>query len=563
MTRATPWVLTSLFVLSWAGPTAAQPAGKTYPDRWVYVSRNLSKDEHVEDIKGIVETAHAHGLNGMLLAGGLEGLEGWKPDRLARLDRVQAICGQNQIEIIPIIWSVGYGSGLGVDRNLAAGLPCKDVPFVVQDGVARLVVDESVGFANPGFEEFEGQRMKGYRFHDKPGVVSFPDTSIFHSGRASLRFQDFGSGAHGHARVMQEIAVKPHRQYRIKCWVKTEGLEPTNAFKVQVYGPKGAIAALQFRISSTSDWREVSLVFNSLQHDRIRLYAGLWGGKSGRLWFDDFSIEELALVNVLRRPGTPVKIATEDRGTVYEEGRDYEPIADDKANFRRPRPDNPVIRLTPASRIAEGQRLRVSYYHGMAINRGQVSVCMSEPKLYEYWRRSATAIQKRLSPAKWFLSMDEIRAGGSCQACQARGMTMGEILGDCITQQVGIIRGVAPQAKVYVWSDMLDPNHNAHGNYYLVDGDFSRSWEHVPKDLVIACWYFKKRDLSMDFFSKLGFETLAGAYYDADTLLNVQGWLDTCNRTPRCRGIMYTSWRNKYALLPGFGDLVAEGSRPK
>jgi len=362
---------------------------------------------------------------------------------------------------------------------------------------------------------------------------------------------------------MQEIAVEPHRQYRVKCWVKTEGLEPVDAFKVQVYGPKRPIAPRQFRIQSTSDWREVSLVFNSLHHDNIRVYAGLWRGKSGRLWFDDFAIEPLALVNVLRRPGTPVTVASEDGATVYEEGRDYEPIVDDKANFSRPRRDNPVIRLTPASRITEGQRLRVSYYHGMAIHRGQVSVCMSEPKLYEYWRGCAAAIQKRLAPAKWFLSMDEIRAGGSCQACQARGMTVGEILGDCITQQVGIIRGVAPQAKVYIWSDMLDPNHNAHGGYYLVDGDFSRSWEHVPKDLVIACWSFKKRDLSMDFFSKLGFETLAGAYYDADTLDNVQGWLGTCNRTPRCRGIMYTSWRSKYALLRGFGDLVAERSRPK
>jgi len=33
---------------------------------------------------------------------------------------------------------------------------------------------------------------------------------------------------------------------------------------------------------------------------------------------------------------------------------------------------------------------------------------------------------------------------------------------------------------------MLDPNHNAHGNYYLVEGDFTGSWRHVLKDLVMA-----------------------------------------------------------------------------
>jgi len=35
---------------------------------------------------------------------------------------------------------------------------------------------------------------------------------------------------------------------------------------------------------------------------------------------------------------------------------------------------------------------------------------------------------------------------------------------------------------------MLDPNHNARGNYYLVKGDFTGSWNHVPKDLIIAVW---------------------------------------------------------------------------
>ena len=536
----------------------AESGRAVYPDRWVYVSRNLTRDQHVSDIRQIAQTASRHGLNGMLLAGGLEGVGRWPADRLDRLETVKTICAQSRIEIIPIIWSVGYGSGLGFDRNLAAGLPCEAVPFRVEDRVARLVSDPDLQFANPGFEEHHNNRMKGYRFHDKPGQVSFADTAVFRSGKASLRFENFGTGKHRHARVMQEVAVKPRRQYRVTCWAKTEALEPTKAFKIQVYGPKRPIAPREFRISPTMNWRRLSLAFNSLHYNKVRVYAGLWGGQSGKLWLDDFSIEEIPLVDILRRPGTPARVTSEDGGIVYEEGRDYEPIVDDKFNLRRPREDNPVIRLTAGSRIQNGQRLLVNCYHGVAINRGQVSVCMSEPKLYEYWRQSAKAIKRRLNPDKWFLSMDEIRAGGSCAVCKERNMTMGEILGDCITRQVKIIREVNPRAKVYIWSDMLDHNHNAHGDYYLVDGDFTGSWEHVPKDLVIACWYFKKRRESMRFFSGLGFETLAGAYYDGDTLDNIKGWLDTINRTPKCRGIMYTTWRNKYKLLPGFGDLVSK-----
>ena len=47
--------------------TCCHAAGQ-YEDRWFYVSRNLTKQEHVREIAGIVKTAKAADLNGMLLA---------------------------------------------------------------------------------------------------------------------------------------------------------------------------------------------------------------------------------------------------------------------------------------------------------------------------------------------------------------------------------------------------------------------------------------------------------------------------------------------------------------
>jgi hypothetical protein len=55
----------------------------------------------------------------------------------------------------------------------------------------------------------------------------------------------------------------------------------------------------------------------------------------------------------------------------------------------------------------------------------------------------------------------------------------------------------------------------------------------------------------------LGFRTLAGAYYDGDTLENPRGWLEALEHTPKACGIMYTTWRNKYELLAPFGELVS------
>jgi hypothetical protein len=120
-----------------------------------------------------------------------------------------------------------------------------------------------------------------------------------------------------------------------------------------------------------------------------------------------------------------------------------------------------------------------------------------------------------------------------------------------------MIRQTDSQAEVFVWSDMFDPNHNARNKYYLVDGDFTGSWNYLPQDMQIACWYFERRDLSLKHFSGLGFKTLAGAYYDADDLENPKGWLESLDRTPGAAGIMYTTWQRKYGLLADFGDLVS------
>ena len=570
----------TVFAMLLVGLSAACGAGqgKACPLRWVYVSRGLRRDQDVEEIRGIVKTAAAHGLNGMVLAAGLDRLDLQPPDYFPRLEAVKAACTQRGIAIVPIVFSAGYGgSVLAHDRNLAAGLAVKGALFVVKGGEARLVADPPVTIANGGFEQHQGGRLKGFRFHDKPGEVTFIDTKVFKEGKGSLRFEGFGKSDHGHGRVMQEVEVAPHRCYRVSCWIKTESFEPQGALRIQVYSPHGPIASHDPRMHGTVAWRKVTFGFNSAEHEMVHIYAGCWKGESGKFWLDALRIDEVGPVNVLRRPGTPIAVTSGE--TIYEEGRDFARIEDPKLNFRFDH-DGPPIKLLPGSRIQEGQRLRVHYYHGMSIGRGQVSVCMSEAKLYEIWQKQVELIQKHLAPAHWLLSMDEIRMGGSCWGCQSprpvayeaideggtialvagrvRRPTMAEILGECITNQFEMIRKANPRAEVAVWSDMLDPNHNAHANYYLVEGDFAGSWQHVPKELIIATWYFKKRRASLDHFSKLGFRTLAGAYYDGDTLDNPKGWLQELDRTPKAVGIMYTTWRNKYELLAPFGDLVSK-----
>ena len=51
-----------------------------------------------------------------------------------------------------------------------------------------------------------------------------------------------------------------------------------------------------------------------------------------------------------------------------------------------------------------------------------------------------------------------------------------------------ILKEVNPKARIVVWSDMFDPNHNAVDKYYLVNGTLEESWEGLPQDVIIANW---------------------------------------------------------------------------
>lgn len=554
----------SLFALGALFATVSTLAAGEYPDRFVWVfGWNLNKDSDVANITPVLDAAGRHGLNGAVVSFGLDTLCKSSPEYFRRLDQVKAVCERNKVELIPAVFSIGYGGGiLSHNRHLAEGLPVKDAPFVTVGNEARFVPDGSVQLRNGGFEDFKGNKLSGFNFHDQPGEISFVDTNVVHGGKASLRLENFTANPHGHGRIMQEIKVRPHRCYRLRLWVKTDGLQPAGAFRVQVLAGKRSLAPRDFKLPATTDWRPVTMVFNSLEFETVRLYAGLWGGKGGKVWVDDWMVEEVGPLNVLQRPGTPVTVRSEDGATMFAEGRDYAPLVDPKYRpYQVDRPA-PALKLLPGGRIRDGQRLRVSWYHSMAINDSQVSACMAEPELYEIFDHEAKLLAERLHPRRILLNMDEIRMGGTCRACQGRNM--GELLGECITRLAQILRRHNPGAEIYIWSDMFDPNHNAHGDYYLVQGDFTGSWNHVPKDLIMAVWGGAPREKSLRFLSQQGFRTLASCYYDANDLNNVKGWIEIARATSNVRGFMYTPWQRKYELLPDFGDLLkAEGQRSK
>jgi hypothetical protein len=223
----------SLLVCLWS-LAAPLRAAETYEDRFVWVfGWSLAKDGDVADITRLLQTASQHGLNGAVASFSLDTLCKHPPEYFRRLEEIKRVADQTHVELIPAIFSVGYGGGiLAHDRNLAEGMPVQNAPFLAKGGEARLVTSDTPRLVNGCFEDYSGNKLKGFDFCDQPGEVSFVDAQVKHSGNASLRLEHFTPNPNGHGRVMQTVKFQPHRCYRMTLWVKTEGLQPATAFRV-------------------------------------------------------------------------------------------------------------------------------------------------------------------------------------------------------------------------------------------------------------------------------------------------------------------------------------------
>jgi len=574
-------LLALLGVAITAGAVAGAQQKKVLPDRWVYASGRLQSDQDVEKMRALIRTAAEHGLNGIVLSG-MDRISLGSPEYLVRLTKVKEFADANHLEVVPAGFNTGYGGAvLDHDKNLAEGLPVKDALFVAKNGTAEFVADSPAKPVNTGFEEFQGNRFTGFTLQDEPGRKTFVDTGVSHSGKASLRIENFGetktekpadTGAAppdiaglknpataGMARVAQEIHVTPNRCYRVSAWVKTEDVEPASLFSIKSFTPDGRdLSPFEPPAPSpTSGWRKVTTAFNSWYADRIELTFGVFEGVKGKVWVDDVEVEEVGLMNVIRREGAPLTVRDEKTGAFYKEGRDFAAISDPHLDFLWTHP-MPSIHLLPGGRIHEGARLRVSYSHGTTIYNDQTPICPSDPKVRAIWKEQLPLIEKYLAPKRYFLNVDEVRAFNRDESCKHRKMASAAILGDTTQWLYDQVRAINPKAQVLVWSDMFDPNHNSVKQYYFVDGSLEDTWKYLPKDMGIMCWYFDKRRQSLDFFSSRGFKTFAAAYYDADDLKDPEGWLAAMDTTPGATGIMYTTWGEKYKLLAPFGDLVSK-----
>jgi hypothetical protein len=531
--------------------------------RWLFVMRGMRTAEDVDRTVALFPRAKADGYTAAVISdGAFYGLDRVDQSYRDNLTRLQKAAFDNGLDFIPTVMPIGYaGSILDYDPNLAEGIPVKDALFVVKGKEARLVSDHPVALAGGDFETADGNRFSGWEMQDSVGTSTFADRQVTHSGGQSLRMENIPQAEPrwGHSRLMQAVKVKPFRQYHFSVWVKTQDFEAPETARAVVLAPtehEQYIGELPVHLTRTQDWTRFDMLFSSLSFSEVRIYMGCWGGKNGTIWWDDATLEEAGLINPLRRDGCPLTVRGDD-GTVYEEGKDFEPVKDPKLAPYAYYHDPLAIRLTADSRIRDGARLWVSYYHPLMNPAGQPNCCLSDPKLYDILRDEVKRVNDLLHPKVFFMQHDEIRIGNWDASCQDRHLTAGQILADNVRKCIDIIRDIRPDADIWVWSDMFDPMHNAVGGYYSVNGSWAGSWEGLDSKIGIVNWYGELQGRNAKFFADRGMRQIFAGYYDGNEHgEDVAPWFKGVAGRPGIIGAMYTTWQDRYAAMDEWARAV-------
>jgi Carbohydrate binding domain len=528
---------------------APATAGAAMQKRWLFVWRDMSDPKEVDRMIARFPRAQADGYNGVAFAANIPS---------AKAAELREAAKKHGLDLVAVVM------GGSRDPNFAEGVLSEGALFVAHGGTASFQPDNPTRVLNGGFENMTGNHFNDWSLQDDEGVTTFADHEVVHGGKTSLRMESIGKNRQRHCRIAQPIKLKPHRQYHVSGWVKSENLSPADPeIKILTSDSRHFINFQTFHTERTQDWTRYDLVFNSLDHTDARLYVGSWYGKDGRLWWDDVSIEEIGLVNVLRRPGCPVDVHAES-GTAYEEGRDFETIVDPQLNpwiaYHAPL----KIQLTPATRVQEGERLRVSYYHPLVVYEDRVTSCMSEPQIFAEWREGVKRVNELLRPAAFFMSHDELRVMNQCALCRSQHMTPGELLAWNVRKATEIIREIRPDAEIWVWSDMFDPMHNAVDDYFAVNGSLEGSWKGLAKDVGLVNWHGSLMGKNCRFFADRGLKQILSGYYDGDEDgASIVQWLDATRDVPGIVGAMYTTWADKYDAMDVWANKAWGGGAAK
>jgi hypothetical protein len=198
---------------------------------------------------------------------------------------------------------------------------------------------------------------------------------------------------------------------------------------------------------------------------------------------------------------------------------------------------------------------------------GDAGASLTDPGPTQWRMENAAAVGKVFpNAAGYFLSYDEMRHMNSSASAKAMKMTAAQLLDWHFKQTYGIFRALKPQALIYVWGDMFDPNMNAVNHYYLVEGDLTGAWSGLPADVIVVNWNLEALNKSASWFAGRDSrqpvahrQVIAGYYDSGDGAKSATAEVSQVTGIPGVTGFMYTTFQDDYSQLAAFAGAVRAG----
>ncbi|BAI62606.1 hypothetical protein MCP_2534 [Methanocella paludicola SANAE] len=526
--------------------------------RWVFYREGISSASELQTAKNLMDSAKQKGYNGFVYAqAGLMILDTQSSTYKTNLKDLRSYADSIGMDFYCQVLAIGYANTmLSQNPNLVEGLPIRNAKYLVQNGQAALVPEPAVNLPGGNFESATSNKFSGWDSQDFIGTKTYADTTTKHSGSQSLKVVPGGSVVY----ITKTVTVSPYREYYLSYYLKTSSISSVSSLRPIITGADGRVLYnTGFKTGSTQDWTRIDVVFNSLNNNKITIKLGDWG-TSGTFWIDDASLTEIGMTNVIRRPECPVTVKGTD-GTLYTEGVDYNYISDPllgkspSAGEYDVYHPSPSIVLTSNSRIKEGQELRVSFYDAIT-SYGGAAISLSDPTAIGMFRNQVQALNNLIQPDGYFVDYDEMRAGNWNNDTT---MTEGQLIATSFKRDKQMINQINPNAEVFVWNDMFDPNMNAVDNYYYCNGTVAGSWNGLTSDVTVVNWNGWGQNSSLNFFTSLGTPQILAGYYDGS--VSIGPWLANARaNNANVVGAMYTTWENDYSQLSSFADAAWGGT---
>ncbi|MCX7806023.1 MAG: glycoside hydrolase family 20 zincin-like fold domain-containing protein [Planctomycetota bacterium] len=265
----------------------------------------------------------------------------------------------------------------------------------------------------------------------------------------------------------------------------------------------------------------------------------------------------------------PVAVTSEDEDRKYEEGKDFAvrfggismPFFSECSAGRGQPPEAPrigksanppsAIRRIATGSIRDGETVKVtfSYLCPDTLRPGKFHECIADRRLLtdgdpeNYVYRWCSMPAAALKADHYCLSADERRCIGYDARSATSGKTKSELFADFVHYQYRTIRKAAPGARIFMWSDMADPNHNA--AIYGLGRVAAILSKYNAGDIVMVPWFDGVAEASLRFFHEQNFGVMPSVQGDGPdrSALRWAYFLRKIYPTllRRC-GLQYTSW---------------------